>query len=483
MYSFQVTSALMAVANSVLYFSDAAIAKAVFAHYMVGTTTEPHVHTDIDDAAAAGLDGFALNIGDPRASYVTDTISYMFDYTASNHPDFHLLFSLDLAAATGAGASLSDYNALLTQYTAHAAYARGPAPDAYPFVSTYSDGGLTNETWDEWRGSASAFAAGAGGGVYFVPDFDGTQGYYDGADGWWAYWGGVVDGLFSWEAAWPERAGVGGAFPGDTGPDEVVAAAAEARGKSYMVALSPLQYKNAYQTNLYRPGELNLPERMKNVLEMSTAPEYAEVITWNDGPESHYIGNLWPEQNTDSDPARYATAALAPHTGWQPLIGSFAAAFRANASSAAALRPFGNETVTGALWYKTILQSTTCPREGEGGVYAKPDGWDKGEDVLSWAVIVGDDADGWSANLISDGEQIASVGLVAGLNYGKAEGLKAGFQRLEVVDGDGNAVRVAAGGRCVSTGCPDCIYNMNPQVVGFSDNEDDGECPDPECSQ
>lgn len=35
-----------------------------------------------------------------------------------------------------------------------------------------------------------------------------------------------------------------------------------------------------YNTNLYRPGELNLPERMKNVLEMSPAPEYAQVVTW-----------------------------------------------------------------------------------------------------------------------------------------------------------------------------------------------------------
>lgn len=147
------------------------------------------------------------------------------------------------------------------------------------------------------------------------------------------------------------------------------------------------------------------------------------------------------------------------------------------------MRPFGSEAVTGALWYKTILQSTTCPLEGNGGAYAKPDGWDKGEDVLSWAVVVGDDAEGWKANLISDGEQIGSVELVAGLNYGKVEGVKVGFQRLEVVDADGNTVRVAAGGRCVSTGCPDCIYNMNPQVVGFSDNESDGECPDPDCSQ
>lgn len=85
---------------------------------------------------------------------------------------------------------------------------------------------MTNETWAAWKEETNA---------YFVPDFDDTAGYYQADPGWWAYWGGVVDGVFSWEAAWPERAGLGGEFPGDVGPDEVVAAGAEGRGKAYMV--------------------------------------------------------------------------------------------------------------------------------------------------------------------------------------------------------------------------------------------------------
>lgn len=51
--------------------------------------------------------------------------------------------------------------------------------------------------------------------------------------------------------------------------------------------------------------------------------------------------------------------------------------------------------------------------------------------------------------------------------------------RLEVRDGAANLVKVAAGGRCVSSGCPEGIYNMNPQVVGLSDaNEGLNTCPD-----
>jgi len=41
---------------------------------------------------------------------------------------------------------------------------------------------------------------------------------------------------------------------------------------------------------------------MANILSMATAPDWVVIQTWNDGPESHYIGNLWPEQNTDAQP-------------------------------------------------------------------------------------------------------------------------------------------------------------------------------------
>ena len=68
--------------------------------------------------------------------------------------------------------------------------------------------------------------------IYFVPDFDQTTGYYDAADGWWNYWGSIVDGLFSWESNWPETGNTNG---GDTSRDEKVMAGAKKRNKSYMM--------------------------------------------------------------------------------------------------------------------------------------------------------------------------------------------------------------------------------------------------------
>ena len=70
-------------------------AKQVFAHYMVGTVSTAHAQQDIADAVAVGFDGFALNIGDPRQSFVREAFNSMFDYARDNYPDFKLFFSLD----------------------------------------------------------------------------------------------------------------------------------------------------------------------------------------------------------------------------------------------------------------------------------------------------------------------------------------------------------------------------------------------------
>lgn len=50
-----------------------------------------------------GFDGFALNIGDPRQSFVRDLCNSMFDYARDNYPNFKLFFSLDLWAEGNAG--------------------------------------------------------------------------------------------------------------------------------------------------------------------------------------------------------------------------------------------------------------------------------------------------------------------------------------------------------------------------------------------
>lgn len=142
-------------------------------------------------------------------------------------------------ASLGSGKSLSDYAPVLNQYMSSSAWYKGP--NNLPFLSTFSDGSLTNTQWNVFKSSLNN-----GNGVYFVPDFDGTQGYSTADPGWWSYWGGVVDGLFSWESAWPAVGSSSGA--GSVTQDTIVANGAKSRSKTYMIALSALQYKNSVRT-------------------------------------------------------------------------------------------------------------------------------------------------------------------------------------------------------------------------------------------
>ncbi|EKG18569.1 Glycoside hydrolase family 71, partial [Macrophomina phaseolina MS6] len=350
----------------------------------------------------------------------------MFGYAQNNHPDFKFFISMDLWAAgdTEPPQSVIDFVSLLKSYIDHPSYQRGPEPERYPMVSTFADGGLQNYEWQAWRDAFDNH-------VFLIPDFDHTEGYWESDPGWWWYWGNIVDGLFSWESAWPYRAGYGGAYAGDITPDVKVLEGATNHSRPYMI-------------------------------------------------RNHYIGNLWREQNNDTDPSRYAVQKYQPHDGWRPILGSFIQAFK-NGKKAADMQPFGGDEFTGALWYKTILQEASCPWDGAGEYFVEPDGFSSGTDTLNFAVIM--PSRGYFIELYSNGRQIIRAELGKGFNYGTVPGVQAGFQKMVIKDTAGNIKQVATGGPCVSDGCPDCIYNMNPVVVPFSDKADEnsGLCPETRC--
>ncbi|KAL3419640.1 glucan endo-alpha-glucosidase agn1 [Phlyctema vagabunda] len=450
-------------------------AKAVFAHYMVGNITDEHAHQDVDDAIAMGLDAFSLNIGYPQASHVYPALASLFGYTAylnSLGTNFKLFISMDLWAAgaikhaDGTSVNAFDYGDLFAEFKDNAAYYRGP--NGHPFVTTFSDGGMNNDSLLGFR--KQVFQDN----VYFVPDLDHTEGFNTSHPYWWDYWGPTFEGVTAWEMAWMSRDGYGGLYVGDVDLDTQVIEGSElgpgtkAHGKSYMMPLSTLQYKDAYATNVYRPGGLNLIKRMENILKMPTQPDFVQLITWNDGPESHYIGNLWPEQNTDAEPNVYMRPGKASHTAWQPLISSWIAAYKNGVTSRDqfALPPgtVDLQNAVGAIWYKTILQSVDCNGA------SPPSGFSSGTDTVAWAVVV----DGVGSYRIRYGSQ--SADLAVGLNSGEWPAT-AGSVRFEIVDSLGTLMYVANSGACISDFCVDGIYNMNVQVAGFSSpSMEDTEC-------
>lgn len=116
--------------------------------------------------------------------------------------------------------------------------------------------------------------------------------------------------------------------------------------------------------------------------------------------------------------------------------------------------------VIGTMWYKSIMQSSSCPNGDH------PSGYSLGKDQVNWAIVIkpGTTIANYFVRIVSNTVTKDFHGLTSGLNYNSAP-MSAGRQRLEVWDGS-TLIFIAQDGRCVSSGCPDGIFNMNDIVVG-----------------
>ncbi|KAJ0308744.1 hypothetical protein COL516b_003292 [Colletotrichum fioriniae] len=305
--------------------------------------------------------------------------------------------------------------------------------------------------------------------MFFIPDFDATLGYYEAAGVWWDYWSDLVDGTFSWESAWPEREGYGGKSVGDVSPDSLMSAAAHNRNKLYMVPLSPIQYKNSYKTNVYRP-EL--------ILGTVKQADFVQFLTWNDGPESHYIAELWHEQNSDAQPWLYMNQERFDHTGWQPLVASFNHAFK-NRLDANSMTPQNGAVAVGAMWHRSMIDGVTRNAAVQTVYMEKPSGYDDwslfNQDFYSIVLKPGLEPEYTAVIHSEDGH--TTMALSSGINYNNGAGnIKASAQLMEIKDPSGKTIMTARSKYCVSSGCPQGIYNMNYLVSPFEDGKNDADC-------
>ena len=149
------------------------------------------------------------------------------------------------------------------------------------------------------------------------------------------------------------------------------------------------------------------------------------------------------------------------------------------------MAPPNGANAIGAMWYNSIMTTSVCPNEVSGGYYAKPDGFETAKDHLNFAVVLKPGLEGVTLRATSNGQVLSQTIDVnpGGLTYGYFDGISAGYQRMEILAADGSVLLAATGGRCISSGCPDCIYNLNPVVVGFEpDTGALGTCPQRDCS-
>ncbi|KAI1796269.1 glycoside hydrolase [Ganoderma leucocontextum] len=400
---------------------------------------------DVTDAKALGLDAFALNVQQPSAPFTNASVGFLFD--AANQNGFKLFFSFDMTTINAP----SDFLPLLNQYQSNAAYYQH---DGRPFVSTFDGGaksfgaGSPNQGWQQ---QFKDVLSSQGINPFFVPDFDDYGGAtYDST-----FFNNypVVDGVFSWESAWPQINE--GLVNVSDSKDQAGLQAARAANKLYMMPLSSLQFKHIDAgQNWYRIGELNLPERMEQVLALQ--PDFVEIVTWNDAGESHYIGNNWPEA-ISSAPAIQAYSDGFDHTAWQAVLAPFITAYKAGKTSAADITPFGG--FAGAFWYRPLLKDAACSGDSLG----KPEGAENARDQVNVAVLLPSNTSGVTMRVTSGGNVVANLATTAGLNMAGVA-ISTGAQKVEVVDASGNVLGAGSSPQdVVSDTSSTC--NFNYQVV------------------
>ncbi|KAK1718177.1 uncharacterized protein BDZ83DRAFT_755501 [Colletotrichum acutatum] len=79
--------------------------------------------------------------------------------------------------------------------------------------------------------------------------------------------------------------------------------------------------------------------------------------------------------------------------------------------------------------------------------------------------------------VIHSGDEDNTMALSSGINYNNGAGnIKAGVQSMEIKDPSGRTIMTARSKYCVSSGCPQGIYNMNYLVSPFEDGTNDADC-------
>lgn len=184
---------------------------------------------DVQDAKKMLLDAFALNVQDVSSSWSTGAIQMLFDAAAAN--EFKLFFSFDMSVLD----QPSTFLPLFLQYQNNPAYYHH---EGRPFVSTFDGGAKSfgaSSPGAGWQTQFKNVLAGQGINPFFVPDFDDYGGATYDASFFQNY--PVVDGVFSWEAAWPEVNE--GVVNVSSAKDQAGLQAAHAAKKVYMMRTFP----------------------------------------------------------------------------------------------------------------------------------------------------------------------------------------------------------------------------------------------------
>lgn len=331
----------------------------VWAHYMVGNTypyTVSNWASDISAALAAGIDGFALNMGsdDWQPARVADA------YSAAASTGFKLFLSLDMTVLSCS--SSSDAAKLVSIVEEYATATAQATYEGKVLVSTFAG----SDCAFSWQTDFVDVLSSAGINIFFVPSIFSDVSTFS-SNTW-------MDGELNWNSGWPM-----GAEDITTTSDEAYMAALGS--KEYMPAVSPFFYThfgpNSWNKNwLYRSDDWLYCTRWEQIIAMRDSVQMTEILTWNDFGESSYIGPIEGALPAGSE----AFVDGFTHTGLYSLTYYYATAFKTGAYP----------TITEdeiIVWARPHPHDATASSDSIG----RPTGWSYTEDYL-YAVALTTDA-------------------------------------------------------------------------------------------
>ena len=339
----------------------------VFAHYMVTNqdyqgnsdpTQEAKItayEREIQQAQAAGIDGFALNVGGwLNQNYYIIYSAQMFEAAARLNTGFKLMFSADMCC----GNAMADVEDMVRRFANDARYSQVYFKYNGEFVlTTFSGDAMGTAFWSQVKSdlaggsnpstttepAALAEVAGAPSNapvhVFLVPAFfwggeiPTTAAVQQGFN----QWSPVIDGSFYWGIAGVP--GSGGSLDPVTS-SESYASVVHGGGKLYMAPVC-LQFWGANADRYFEySGAAGMRKMWMDAINV-THPDWVEIITWNDFTEGSYVSPI-------DDPNKYQFANFLDTTG----VPSTTLGYFHSHNGATALLPYFIN------WYKTGVQPT-----------------------------------------------------------------------------------------------------------------------------
>lgn len=354
---------------------------------MVGNTysyTQATWADDISQAAAAGIDGFALNMGGDSWQPARVANAYA---AAEAQGTFKMFFSFDVTSISCSSTSdASNFANLIATYASSKAQATYKGKT---LVSGFSGDGCTfgqSSVLAGWTYVRSLLTA-KNVSIYEMPAiFSDPSTFSSSSMGW-------LDGELNWNSGWPM-----GSSNLDTSSD--VEYMADLGNKTYMPAVSPCFFTyygpSSYNKNwIYRSDNWLLATRMEALIAMRAKFDMIELISWNDYGESHYVGPVRADQ-----PNSQGWTTGMPHTSWLSMLSIYAHAFKTGS--------YASYSDAIWMWSRPHPKAATATNPTN----ARPTNWDYTDDNVYALVTLSSAA----TVVVHTGANTATWNLPAGIN-------------------------------------------------------------------